>query len=311
MHDTIAILIYPTVFLQNDRKSLEIAAYRMYNIIERRCDMHFDLIQTMWQESEDFELYRENIGEQYIFIHFLTHAAATLCGNLIKISPSGCVFFERDRSQYIKADGTRLVHDWFHAKVDCAELMQKYNIKCEHVYYPQNSEEITRLLSEIELEYLKCDKYYEQAVDSVAEKLFISLARSEQESGRAASIVGTHKDEFILARQRIHSELSRRWTIDEMSRLVNLSPSRFMTLYRQLFATTPQNDLINKRIQAACGLLTNENCTVERAALQTGYTNTFHFIRQFKRIIGKTPGEYKRESCQPRSKEVKIDAFDY
>lgn len=283
----------------------------MYNTIERRRDMHFDLIQTMWQESEDFELYRENIGEQYIFIHFLTPAAATLCGKLVKISPGGCVFFGKNRAQHIMADGTKLVHDWFHANVDCGELMEKYDIMCEHVYYPHNSEEITRLLGEVELEYLKCDKYYEQAVDSVAEKLFISLARSTVESGTTASLVGAHKDEFVLARQRIHSELAKKWTTEEMSRLVNLSPSRFMALYKELFGITPQNDLINKRIQAACGLLMNENCTVERAALQTGYTNTFHFIRQFKRVIGKTPGEYKRESCQPRSKEVKIDVFDY
>ena len=38
--------------------------------------MKFFLIETLWHEKKGFVLHRDSIGEQYIFIHFLTPVTA-------------------------------------------------------------------------------------------------------------------------------------------------------------------------------------------------------------------------------------------
>ena len=42
-------------------------------------------------------------------------------------------------------------------------------------------------------------------------------------------------------------------------------------------------------------LLIAEQATVEELADRLGYTNPYHFIRQFKSITGRTPGQYRKE----------------
>jgi len=40
-------------------------------------------------------------------------------------------------------------------------------------------------------------------------------------------------------------------------------------------------------------MLERGDMTIAKVAELTGYTNQYHFIRQFKQITGKTPGQTK------------------
>ena len=83
-------------------------------------------------------------------------------------------------------------------------------------------------------------------------------------------------------------------SITEMARAVHLSESRFHTLYKQIFGISPKNDLIIARIERAKYLLEQNKYNNAQIAAMTGYTNEYHFIRQFKKIEGITPKEYAR-----------------
>ena len=58
--------------------------------------MKFFLVETFWPEKKGFVLHRNNIGEQYIFIHFLTPVTARLRGE-DRYKTGGMRFF---RSEY-------------------------------------------------------------------------------------------------------------------------------------------------------------------------------------------------------------------
>ena len=81
-----------------------------------------------------------------------------------------------------------------------------------------------------------------------------------------------------------------------MAELVNLSPSRFYSLYKAMFGISPQQDLIRKRIQTAQILLDKQEFTVCEVAKLTGYGNQYHFIRQFREMTGMTPGSFLKKS---------------
>ena len=253
--------------------------------------MKFFLVETLWPEKKGFVLHRDSIGQQYIFIHFLTPVTAVLRGEKTDIEPGGCVFFGANAMQCFSSPDCELVHDWFHSDIDCGVLMKKFGLECEKVYYPENSDEITKLISEIKLEYTACAQYFKAMAEATAEKLMIRMARSTE------AILGENnrdmfqKELFVQARAEIHMDICRQWTVEDMARLVNMSESRFYYLYKKIFGISPQRDLAEKRVQTAKMLLAKKQLTVKETARLTGYNNEYHFIRQFKQITGVTPGK--------------------
>jgi AraC family transcriptional regulator of arabinose operon len=78
-----------------------------------------------------------------------------------------------------------------------------------------------------------------------------------------------------------------------MAEIVNLSESRFYVIYKTLFKTTPNQDLIVARMDYAKSLLAqNKNVAITDVAQECGYANEFHFIRIFKKNVGMTPKKY-------------------
>lgn len=263
-------------------------------------EMDFLKVKSLGAEKKDFVLHREDIGEQYIFTHFLTPVTALLRGESVDIKPGGCVFFGMNSMQHFSSTLCELLHDWFHADSGCTELMDRYGLECERVYYPSDSDEITRMIGEIEIEYINKEENYEKVVSAIAETMFIKLARSSGNSSPQTAVNYSQKQAFIKARAKIHMSLSHRWTVEEMAELVNLSPSRFYSLYKAMFGISPQQDLIRKRIQTAQILLDKQEFTVCEVAKLTGYGNQYHFIRQFREMTGMTPGSFlKKNGRQP------------
>ena len=257
--------------------------------------MKFFLVETLWPEKKGFVLHRDSIGEQYIFIHFLTPVTAILRGEEINIKSGGCVFFGPNAEQHFSSPDCSLVHDWFHADVECGEMMKKYGLECEKVYYTNNSDEITKIISDIKLEYTVKSPYFEEAASITMENMLIRLARSEVNTAISIDGNSLRKDQFIRARAEIHMDICRQWTVEDMARLVNMSESRFYYLYKKLFGISPLKDLAIKRVQTAQMLITKKQLTVKETARLTGYNNEYHFIRQFKQITGITPGKAARK----------------
>lgn len=106
------------------------------------------------------------------------------------------------------------------------------------------------------------------------------------------------RNDFIRARNEIHRNFSYDWTVKKMSELVNLSESRFYSLYKKVFGITPQHDLFMLRIQRAQNCLINTTYSVETIAAIVGYKNQYHFIRQFKQYTGFPPGQYRKMHTQ-------------
>ena len=87
------------------------------------------MVKSMWREDRGMKLYRESIGNMYIFIHFITPVVLYIAGKAIAVQSGGCIFFEANSEQHFASPDCELIHDWFHADISCGSLMQKYDIK--------------------------------------------------------------------------------------------------------------------------------------------------------------------------------------
>ncbi|MDF2540162.1 MAG: transcriptional regulator, AraC family, partial [Herbinix sp.] len=85
------------------------------------------------------------------------------------------------------------------------------------------------------------------------------------------------------------------WTVARLSHQVNLSPSHFQRLYKNTFGMTCIADVIACKMEYAKASLSGTGGTIREISTLCGYENEEHFMRQFKREVGMTPSQYRKQ----------------
>ncbi len=255
--------------------------------------MNFLTIQPLFPERKMFSINRPDLGETAICCHFLAPVTVWFGETEIKLQPGACIFWDFHAHQHYAWTDRVFLHNWFHADDSMHSLMEKYKLEYETVYYPRDNDAITKIFQQINIELTQKSAFYQDAVDALAESFFIEVARSDKMEKITSPINSEQKEHFLSVRSQIHMEIHKPWTVEDMAKYANMSPSRFYELYKKFFGISPQKDLIIRRIHAAQAMLERGDMTIAKVAELTGYTNQYHFIRQFKQITGKTPGQTK------------------
>lgn len=92
----------------------------------------------------------------------------------------------------------------------------------------------------------------------------------------------------------IESKYYKQWTLDDICKIANISKSKLFSSFRDVVKQTPLEYLIHIRIQHAMELLKTTELTVSEISYKVGFSNNNYFSRQFKKIVGKTPSNYKQ-----------------
>src|SRR5215213_854452 len=91
---------------------------------------------------------------------------------------------------------------------------------------------------------------------------------------------------------------SRSFTLGKMAESVNLSPPYFCYLFKTITGVPPAKYLKSLRMQQAATLLTTTFLSVKEIVSRVGFTDESHFVRDFKRLYGVTPSEYRNGRLQ-------------
>jgi transcriptional regulator GlxA family with amidase domain len=93
--------------------------------------------------------------------------------------------------------------------------------------------------------------------------------------------------------ERMQGDPSRNFSLGEMAESVNLSPPYFCYLFKTITGVPPAKYLKTLRMQEAATLLTTTFLSVKEIVSRVGCSDESHFVRDFKRIYGVTPTEYR------------------
>lgn len=146
----------------------------------------------------------------------------------------------------------------------------------------------------MELELFSENPYKDDLSDSYLREFLIWLFRSTRDIAPPVTTQSEHAH-LKEMRQRVLSNPQQKWTVSQMAELVSLSVSRFHTVYKTLFGTSPMQDLIEAKIEYAKSLLlTHGDLPLPQIAEMLGYNDQYHFIRQFRAETGITPGAYRK-----------------
>src|SRR5215207_4091264 len=86
---------------------------------------------------------------------------------------------------------------------------------------------------------------------------------------------------------------SRTFTLGKMAESVNLSAPYFCYLFKSITGVPPAKYLKSLRMEQAATLLTTTFLSVKEIVNRVGLTDESHFVRDFKRLHGVTPTEYR------------------
>ncbi|GAA5526609.1 AraC family transcriptional regulator [Herpetosiphon gulosus] len=84
-------------------------------------------------------------------------------------------------------------------------------------------------------------------------------------------------------------------SLEQLAQLVNLSPFHTLRMFRQATGLPPHGYLVQLRINQAKQLL-HTQLPLAEVAVQTGFSDQSHLNRHFKRVLGVTPLQYRRQA---------------
>ncbi len=102
-------------------------------------------------------------------------------------------------------------------------------------------------------------------------------------------------DIIRTARKYIEDHFDKDISLDDVSRVVNISPYYFSKVFKEESGLNFIEYLTNIRIEHAKKLLENSSLSIKEICVSCGYTDPNYFSRSFKKNVGVTPTEYKEK----------------
>ena len=126
-----------------------------------------------------------------------------------------------------------------------------------------------------------------------AEILGIYLDRRLHRGGELSG--DTMRQRLGILWEQVGANLQRPWSISDMAIEIALSPSHLYRVVQQFHQATPMRVLTLLRLQRAQDLLAHTPHKLEYIAHRVGYASPFALSRAFKRHIGISPEQYRRQ----------------
>lgn len=134
-------------------------------------------------------------------------------------------------------------------------------------------------------------------VNRLCDALFVYILRShlaelpENNANWLRALIDPQLREALRA---MHENPATNWTVRSLAAGVGMSRSAFAARFAGLVGETPIQYLARWRLQKAATMLHPGDADVSTAASAVGYDSIPAFSKAFKRIIGVSPGAYRR-----------------
>ena len=95
-------------------------------------------------------------------------------------------------------------------------------------------------------------------------------------------------------RNYLDQNYQRQISQSQLAAIASLSVRQLNEIFRRDLGMTPQQYLVEKRMQQAWQLLTQGNLQVQQIAEQVGYASLAAFSDRFRRHFGHSPRHFRR-----------------
>lgn len=99
----------------------------------------------------------------------------------------------------------------------------------------------------------------------------------------------------------INEHISEKISLDELAKIAMMGKTNYSVTFKKITGMTVWEYILNARVELASSYLM-ENGTeynITELAFQCGFNNSAHFNKTFKKLKGKTPSDFKKDSDNP------------
>ena len=83
--------------------------------------------------------------------------------------------------------------------------------------------------------------------------------------------------------------------LEELAGIAHMSKRHFMRNFQAAIGNSPIAHLVQLRVNRAAALLRRSDHTITEVAFEVGFGDSNYFSRQFRKLLGVTPSEYRRQ----------------
>ena len=253
--------------------------------------MYITRIQTECVLPQGYALFRQNTGNEYIFLHFLSHAMLHSTYLDLLVDPGACILFKKHTRMHLTAPDGPVKLDWFHLRGNLEDALYKYKLRFNHVFYPIDSPAVSQAVRSMEKEFVRPGAYAEDIYETQVTAILQAMTRNTLQPCPLSADLKT-LEKLERARKTMLSRFAENWTAESIAALADMHRTAFYEAYKHIYGITPKQELIACRIRHAEALLLSNNFSTKQVAAMCGYTSEAHFIRQFKAHTGAVPSKY-------------------
>jgi AraC-like DNA-binding protein len=104
----------------------------------------------------------------------------------------------------------------------------------------------------------------------------------------------------------IETRFAEKITLEDLARTAHLSKRHFQRIFQECLGQSPIDYLLHIRIQKAAELLHHSSRSITDIAFECGFTDSNYFTRQFRRIAGRTPRQFRMNSSDFQTLEKTV-----
>jgi AraC-like DNA-binding protein len=156
---------------------------------------------------------------------------------------------------------------------------------------PSQMDEVVGLIRRIEREMREGNEGFRYMATALFMQLITLLSRSCSENRQE-----NDRDFYRLgeAISYIEHNLQRNISIGELLEICPMSESSLQRAFKKITGTSAIDFHLKKRIDLACTLLKESDKPITMIAYDTGFSDSNYFSRQFKKIRGESPRDYRQ-----------------
>jgi AraC-like DNA-binding protein len=145
----------------------------------------------------------------------------------------------------------------------------------------------------LETRPLAIDAALHGAVGSLVALFFQS--RQSAASGQRTAPRESHAADLSGILETIRVNCQRKWTVAALARLAHMSEPHFFRRFAEATGSSPISWLRRERVNQTKHQLTETTNPIQAIAEHVGYTDAHYFSRDFKKLVGVSPQQYRRQ----------------
>lgn len=250
------------------------------------CGYHF-------VHEEGLTINRPKGAGHYVFVFFKSPAEVIVDGITLGAGHNMCILLRPGVSHLYKDTAKPFINDWFHCEAAAmGDFLQEIGFPVNTLIKIDDPHWLSRAVLELQLALAHSGRLQRHILDCELRAFFMKLI-SMRERWAAQASANRHYSAFSRLRNELYNTPHETFAVEALAARLNLSKSYFQHTYKQLFGCSVMNDIINARLEYAKYLLTHSGLPISAISGMCGYENDTHFMRQFKKFVGTSPGRYK------------------